>query len=217
MTHHVAVIDYGMGNLHSVASALEHVGATRVTVSHKPGAIAAADRVVFPGVGGIRDCMDAIRRLGCDAVLDDVLHRAGKPVLAICVGMQALMTRSEENEGVVCLDVVPGEVRYFGDAHRDERGDRLKVPHMGWNSVDPVIDHPLWQGIEPGERFYFVHSYHVVPTDHKVVAGTFDYGLTGCAALARDNLFATQFHPEKSHRAGLTLLKNFLSWDGTCS
>lgn len=217
MTHHVAVIDYGMGNLHSVASALEHVGASKVTVSHEPKAIAEADRVVFPGVGGIRDCMEAIRRLGCDQLLDDVLSRAGKPVLAICVGMQALMTRSDENEGVACLDRVPGEVRYFGDAHCDEVGTRLKVPHMGWNSVVPAMDHPLWRGIEAGERFYFVHSYHVVPADKTVVAGTFDYGLTGCAALARDNLFATQFHPEKSHRAGLTLLKNFLSWDGTCS
>lgn len=217
MTHHVAVIDYGMGNLHSVASALEHVGATKVTVSHEPEAIAEADRVVFPGVGGIHDCMEAIRRLGCDELLHDALSRTGKPVLAICVGMQALMTRSDENEGVACLDRVPGEVRYFGDAHRDEAGTRLKVPHMGWNTVALTMAHPLWQGIEPGERFYFVHSYHVVPADQTVVAGTFDYGLTGCAALARDNLFATQFHPEKSHRAGLTLLKNFLSWDGTCS
>ena len=208
MTRHVAVIDYGMGNLHSVAKALEHVGATKVTVSHEPEAIAEADRVVFPGVGGIRDCMKAIRSLGCDELLDDVLSRACKPVLAICVGMQALMTRSDENEGVACLDWVPGEVRFFGDAHRDEAGTRLKVPHMGWNTVALAMAHPLWHGIEPGERFYFVHSYHVVPADQTLVAGTFDYGLTGRCACTRQS-FATQFHPEKSHRAGLALLKNF--------
>ena len=217
MTQRVAVIDYGMGNLHSVASALEHVGASEVTVSHDPEAIAKADRVVFPGVGGIRDCMEAIRQLGCDQLLNQVLTVQRKPVLAICVGMQALMTRSEENEGVPCLDRLPGQVVFFGEAHQGEQGERLKVPHMGWNAVQPVGPHPLWQGIAAGTRFYFVHSYHVVPDDPAVVAGTFDYGLTGCAALSQGNLFATQFHPEKSHTAGLTLLKNFLNWDGTCS
>ena len=206
-----------MGNLHSVASALQHVGATEVVVSHEPQAILDADRVVFPGVGGIRDCMEAIRGLGCDQLLDQVLNVDRKPVLAICVGMQALMAHSEENGGVVCLDMLPGKVAFFGEAHRSDEGERLKVPHMGWNAVRPVIDHPLWRGIEPDTRFYFVHSYHVVPDSESVVAGTFDYGLTGCAALAQANLFATQFHPEKSHTAGLMLLKNFLDWDGTCS
>jgi len=211
------VIDYGMGNLHSVASALEHVGATDVVVSHDSAEISAADRVVFTGVGGIRDCMEAIRRLGCDDLLDAVINCERKPVLAICVGMQALMARSEENQGVACLGIIPGQVKYFGDHHRSEGGERLKVPHMGWNSVEPTDSHPLWDGIAPGTRFYFVHSYHVVPDDADVVSGVFDYGLSGCAALARDNLFATQFHPEKSHTAGLALLKNFLRWDGTCS
>jgi imidazole glycerol-phosphate synthase subunit HisH len=217
VTQRVAVIDYGMGNLHSVASGLEQVGASEVVVSHEPAAIAGADRVVFPGVGGIRDCMEAIRRLGCDQLLDHVLNNERKPVLAICVGMQALMTRSEENQGVDCLGTLPGQVRYFGDQHSSLEGERLKVPHMGWNAVMPVGSHPLWEGIAPGTRFYFVHSYHVVPDDPAMVAGSFEYGLTGCAALARENLFATQFHPEKSHTAGLTLLKNFLHWDGTCS
>ena len=164
-----------------------------------------------------RDCMEAIRQLGCDQLLNQVLNVQRKPVLAICVGMQALMTRSEENDGVACLDRLPGQVVFFGESHQGEQGERLKVPHMGWNTVQPVGSHPLWQGIAPGTRFYFVHSYHVVPDDPAVVAGTFDYGLTGCAALSQDNLFATQFHPEKSHTAGLTLLKNFLNWDGTCS
>jgi glutamine amidotransferase len=161
--------------------------------------------------------MRAIRDLGCDALLDHALRVDKKPVLAICVGMQALMTRSEENGGVACLDTIPGEVVFFGEHHRDTDGERLKVPHMGWNSVTPTGAHPLWQGIDSGARFYFVHSYHVVPDDPCVRAAHFEYGLTGCAAIARDNLFATQFHPEKSHQAGLQLLKNFLTWDGTCS
>ena len=210
MTHHVAVIDYGMGNLHSVAKALEHAGATKVTVSHEPEAIAEADRVVFPGVGGIRDCMEAIRRLGCDELLDDVLSRAGKPVLAICVGMQALMTRSDENEGIACLDWVPGEVRFFGDAHRDEAGTRLKVPHMGWNTVALAMAHPLWHGIEPGERFYFVHSYHIVPRDPSLALFHTDYGGEFVSGICSGNCYATQFHPEKSQAKGLHLYRNFL-------
>ena len=141
MTQRVAVIDYGMGNLHSVASALEHVGATEVAVSHEPQAILEADRVVFPGVGGIRDCMEAIRRLGCDQLLDQVLSVDRKPVLAICVGMQALMSRSEENGGVACLDVLPGKVAFFGEAHQSDDGERLKVPHMGWNAVQPAVSY----------------------------------------------------------------------------
>ena len=127
MTQSVAVIDYGMGNLHSVASALKHVGASEVIVSHETDAIAAASRVVFPGVGGIRDCMVAIRRLGCDRLLNYALTVEKKPVLAICVGMQALMARSEENEGVECLGTIPGEVRYFGDQHRDVNPQTVRV------------------------------------------------------------------------------------------
>lgn len=216
MGKRVAVIDYGMGNLHSVASALEHAGAAEVVVSHDPKAIAAADHVVFPGVGAIRDCMAEIRRLGCDQLLKDALADGHKPVLAICVGMQALMDHSEENGGVDTLGIVPGRVKFFGHNHRDVDGGRLKVPHMGWNEVRQQGDHPLWHGIDDMSRFYFVHSYWVQPEDASVVAGTFDYGVTGCAALSRDNLFAVQFHPEKSHTAGLTLLRNFLDWDGQC-
>ena len=210
----VAVIDYGMGNLHSVASALEHAGAEQVIVTHDAGKIRQADRVVFPGVGAMRDCMSEIRRLHCDQLLSDALVEQHKPVLAICVGMQALMTRSEENGGVDCLDLIPGEVRYFGNPLRDGDGQRLKVPHMGWNRVSQVRDHPLWQGIEDGTRFYFVHSYYVSAVDRDLVAGALDYGVIADAALARDNLVATQFHPEKSHTAGLQLLKNFLEWNG---
>jgi glutamine amidotransferase len=155
----VAVIDYGMGNLHSVASALEHVGADEVLVTHDADLIRRADRVVFPGVGAIRDCMAEIRRLKCDELLLDVLQEQHKPVLAICVGMQALMTHSEENEGVPCLDIIPGEVRFFGSPLHDAAGQRLKVPHMGWNEVQQVTAHTLWNGIADNSRFYFVHSY----------------------------------------------------------
>jgi glutamine amidotransferase len=212
----VAVIDYGMGNLHSVASALEHVGADEVLVTHDADLIRRADRVVFPGVGGIRDCMAEIKRLKCDELLLDVLQEQHKPVLAICVGMQALMTHSQENGGVDCLDIIDGEVRYFGNPLRDTNGERLKVPHMGWNEVQQQMPHPLWNGIADNTRFYFVHSYYVDAVDRSLLAGQLNYGVAADAALARDNLFAVQFHPEKSHTAGLQLLRNFLDWNGRC-
>ena len=216
----IAVIDYGMGNLHSVAKALEHVGAQlgqqiEVVVTPDPQLIAAADRVIFPGVGAIRDCMAEINRLEIGRIVRQAIET--KPVFAICVGMQALMTRSEENGGVDCLGIVDGQVRYFGDALNDEAGQWLKVPHMGWNEVEQVGTHPLWQGIADRSRFYFVHSYYV-PHDKdslgRAVAGVARYGKEVAAVIARPNLFATQFHPEKSQEAGLSLLRNFLQWDG---
>jgi len=215
----IAVIDYGMGNLHSVAKALEHVGAQlgqqiEVVVTPDPQLIAAADRVIFPGVGAIRDCMAEINRLEIGRIVRQAIET--KPVFAICVGMQALMTRSEENAGVDCLDLIPGNVRYFGSSLNSAEGERLKVPHMGWNEVHQTRDHPLWQGIEDRTRFYFVHSYYVDAAQRDLVAGALDYGVHVDAALARDNLFAVQFHPEKSHTAGLQLLKNFLQWNGQC-
>jgi glutamine amidotransferase len=210
----VAVIDYGMGNLHSVASALEHAGAAHVVVTHEQAVIRDADRVVFPGVGAMRDCMSEIRRLHCDQMLLDTLQEQHRPVLAICVGMQALLSHSEENEGVDCLDIVPGEVRWFGDDLHDSEGRRLKVPHMGWNQVKQNRPHALWQGIESDSRFYFVHSYYADLKQRELVVGSTDYGGSFDVALARDNLFAVQFHPEKSHKLGLQLLRNFLNWDG---
>ena len=210
----VAVIDYSMGNLHSVASALEHVGAAHVVVTHDHEIIRDADRIVFPGVGAMRDCMAEIKRLHCGEMLLEVLEEQHRPVLSICVGLQALMTSSEENGGVDCLDIVPGEVRYFGDDLRDAGGERLKVPHMGWNRVQQTREHPLWHNIENDSRFYFVHSYYVHANDRSLVAGSTDYGLPIDAALARAKLFAVQFHPEKSAGAGLQLLKNFVSWSG---
>ena len=213
----VAVIDYGMGNLHSVAKAVEHVGgdsgqATEVLVTSDARKIADADRVIFPGVGAIRDCMAEIRRLNVGQIVEDAMK--SKPVLAICVGMQALMESSEENGGVDCLGFMQGQVRYFGDTLRDENGQRLKVPHMGWNEVTQTKDHPLWKDVPDNSRFYFVHSYYVQTATPKNVTGTTQYGTEVVAALADDNIFATQFHPEKSQTAGLTVLRNFLSWDG---
>jgi glutamine amidotransferase len=212
----IAIIDYGMGNLHSVASALQHVAPeANAVITSDSRVIANADRVIFPGVGAIRDCMAEIRRLKMDAAVANAVA-SGKPVLGICVGMQALMSRSEENGGVDCLDILPGEVKAFAaDAvFQSGAAKRLKVPHMGWNQVTQSLDHPLWANIESGSRFYFVHSYYVRPQDESAVAGACHYGLPFAAALSRDNLFAAQFHPEKSHTSGLQLLRNFCYWNG---
>lgn len=210
----VAVIDYGMGNLHSVASALRKVNPeTEVFITSDAQIILSADRVVFPGVGAIRDCMAEILRLNIDKVVSDVIA-SGKPLLAICVGMQALMQHSEENNGVDCLSILPGQVKFFGDPLKDANGEKLKVPHMGWNQVSQTIAHPLWNGIAQGSRFYFVHSYYVHCGKTEYVAATAQYGVQIHAALAHNNLFAVQFHPEKSSDAGLRLLQNFLAWDG---
>jgi len=209
----VAVIDYGMGNLHSVKSALEHVAPEQnVVVTSDPNVVAVADRVIFPGVGAIRDCMAEIKRLGFDKLLREQIA-TGKPVLGICVGMQALMDRSEENDGVDCIGILPGEVKFFGTHHKDSAGNALKVPHMGWNEVNHN-NHPLCANIPQNSRFYFVHSFYVQAGDENLVAATCEYGVKFHTALTRGNLFAVQFHPEKSHTAGLQLLRNFLQWDG---
>ena len=210
----VAVIDYGMGNLHSVASALEHVATdTEVVITADRETILAADRVIFPGVGAIRDCMAEIRRLGFDTLVPEIIA-SGKPVLGICVGMQALLNHSEENGGIDCLKQFDGEVKFFGRDLKDEAGDTLKVPHMGWNQVAQLQDHPLWQGIEDNTRFYFVHSFYATAAQQGEIVGRCHYGPEFDVALSRGNLFAVQFHPGKSHTAGLQLLKNFLEWDG---
>ena len=210
----VAIIDYGMGNLHSVSKAVEHVAPdTRVLVTDNAELIRSADRVILPGVGAIRDCMAEIRRLGIDELVREV--SADRPLLGICVGMQALMSRSEENGWVDCIDLFPSEVRFFGD-NLTENGERLKVPHMGWNEVHQTMDHPLWHDIPDGDRFYFVHSYYAEAEGNPDIAGCTHYGVDLAAAVARDNIFAVQFHPEKSARAGLQLLKNFTNWTGTC-
>lgn len=210
----VAVIDYGMGNLHSVSKALEHVADdTRVVVSSHGEEILACDRVVLPGVGAIRDCIAEIKRLG----LDDVIHEVArqKPLLGVCVGLQALMDFSEENDGTPCLGVIPGNVVAFDkNLHDPITDERLKVPHMGWNQVNQVIKHPMWRNIPQDSRFYFVHSYYVQPATPDPVAASTAYGFPFASALTQGNVFAVQFHPEKSQRVGLALYENFLNWDG---
>lgn len=207
----IVVIDYGMGNLRSVSKAIEHVAGAddKVHITDDPALIRAADRVVFPGQGAARDCMAAISEHHLNqAVLDAARN---KPFLGICMGLQVLMTRSEENNGTNLLGLFAGQVRRFLP-QRDAHGDQLKIPHMGWNQVHQHGKHPLWQGIPQDSRYYFVHSYHVVPEDKTLVSGTTDYGIEFVSVIARDNLFATQFHPEKSADMGLRLLENFVNW-----
>ncbi len=209
----IAVIDYGMGNLHSVAKAIEHVApGVKLDVTADEKLIREAGRIVFPGVGAIRDCMAEIRRLG----IDDILRRLveDRPVLAICVGMQALMESSEENNGVDCIGLFQGRVRRFAPGLKDEHGDALKVPHMGWNNVRQTRPHAMWRDIPDDSRFYFVHSYFVEPASPTEVVGQSFYPQAFTCAMAHRNVFAVQFHPEKSQRHGLQLLKNFTTWDG---
>ena len=206
----IAVIDYGMGNLRSVSKALEHVaGGVPVLVTADAAEVAAADRVVFPGQGAMPDCM---RELEMRGLKPAVLAAAReKPFLGICIGLQMLFEHSEEGD-VPGLGVFAGQVRRFPDERMiDADGQCLKVPHMGWNTVRHEA-HPLWTEIDNGARFYFVHSYFVVPDDKALIQGTCEYGVPFTSAVARDNIFAMQFHPEKSARDGLQLLKNFVSW-----
>ncbi|UCC56204.1 MAG: imidazole glycerol phosphate synthase subunit HisH [Gammaproteobacteria bacterium] len=206
----IAIIDYGMGNLHSIAKALEHVaGKNRVCVTSARDVIAAADRVVFPGVGAIRDCMAELQRTGLDEVVIDVAR--SKPLLGVCLGMQALLDESEENNGTACLGIIPGSVKHF-KGNIGQEG--LKIPHMGWNQVLQRGTHPMWKDIPDGSRFYFVHSYYAVPANNNDVAATTPYGIEFASVIAHDNVFAAQFHPEKSQNAGLGLLTNFVDWNG---
>lgn len=214
----VAVIDYGMGNLHSVSKALQHISpSSNIWVGDDPDIIKNADRVVYPGVGAIGDCMAEVRARGLDEVILDVAKT--KPLLGICVGMQGMMTHSAESGGVNGLGLFPDNVEFFADAFAQTQElaaatAQLKVPHMGWNRVAKAQDHPLWNNIEDGARFYFVHSYFVAADDCASAVGVTEYGLPITAMLARDNIFAVQFHPEKSHKDGLQLLSNFMQWDG---
>jgi len=209
----IAIIDYGMGNLHSIAKALEHVaGKDRVLVSSRRTDILAADRVVFPGVGAIRDCMAELQSSGLDQVVLEAAR--SKPLLGVCLGMQALLDSSEENQGVDCLGIIPGRVARFAPELKAADGTRLKIPHMGWNQVMQRRAHPMWRNIADGSRFYFVHSYYAIPAQDASIAGITPYGVDFASAIARDNVFAVQFHPEKSQHAGLGLLSNFVGWDG---
>jgi glutamine amidotransferase len=211
----IAVVDYGMGNLRSVDKALEHVAmfGQEVRITSSAEDIASADRVVFPGQGAARDCMRELKQRN---LIEPVMQAAKeKPFLGICMGLQVLMSHSEENHGVDCMDMYKGEVRFFGNAiNREASTEQLKIPHMGWNNVTQTISHPLWHGIKQGSRFYFVHSYYVDPEDEAIVAGETAYDIVFTSAVACGNVFAVQFHPEKSASDGLQLLKNFTQWDG---
>jgi len=207
----IAVVDYGMGNLRSVAKALEHVAPSEsVRVTSEPAVVDAADRVVFPGQGAMPDCMRYLR----ESDLEPAVRKAAasRPLLAVCIGEQMLFERSEEGP-TPGLSLFAGSVVRFHDARMCRSdGTRLKVPHMGWNRVRQTQPHPLWRGIDDDSWFYFVHSYYVVPSDEGLAAGTADYGGLFTCAVARDNIFATQFHPEKSAASGLRIYENFCRW-----
>jgi glutamine amidotransferase len=207
----VAIVDYGMGNLRSVAKAVEHVAPDHtVVVTADPSVLSSAGRIIVPGQGAMPDCMRELKARGlADAV---VRAAAEKPFLGICIGLQMLFEHSEEGD-VAGLGLLPGQVRRFPDqAMVDAAGVRLKVPHMGWNEVRQAEAHPLWKDISDGSRFYFVHSYYVEPAAPDVIAGSTHYGIAFTSAVARANIFAVQFHPEKSATAGLKLLENFMCW-----
>jgi len=204
----IAVVDYGMGNLRSVAKALEYIAPGRqILVTSKPDEILASERVVFPGQGAMPDCM---RELDARGLREAVLAAAkNKPFLGICIGLQMLFEHSEEGD-VPGLGILPGQViRFNMDEFKDQH---LKVPHMGWNQVRQTKSHPLWVGIADSAQFYFVHSYYVETNNQELTVGETAYPNVFTSCVARDNIFAAQFHPEKSHISGLNLLSNFVSW-----
>ena len=197
----IAIVDYGRGNLRSVQKAFEYLGYQAV-VTDDPDTIMAADKVVLPGVGAFGDCMDNLKSRGLDKIVVECVKQ-GKYFLGICLGLQLLFTYSEEFGPVKGLDLVKGKVVRFPKG--------LKVPHMGWNQIEVVKENPLLNGVSSGDYFYFVHSYYVVPEDEKVVATVTEYGVRFVSMIHVDNIFATQFHPEKSQRVGLKVLENFAS------
>ncbi len=211
----IAVIDYGMGNLRSVSKAIEHVceDSAEVVVSADRTVIESADRIVFPGQGAVRDCMAEIHRFELAPTLAVVIQ--DRPFLGICMGLQVLLERSEEHWDTTCLGLVPGTVRGFSTWGREPgSGQYLTVPQMGWNQVHFTRTHALWHGVDSGAFFYFANSFYAAPDDLTVVTGHTRYGIEFASALGRDNFFATQFHPEKSAKHGLQVLKNFVNWDG---
>ncbi len=209
----VAVVDYGMGNLRSVSQAVLHAAAgsgMQVRVTSRPEEVLAAERVVLPGQGAMRDCMHELHASGLKGAVLDAAAR--KPLLGICVGMQMLLDHSDEQD-TPGLGLVAGRVRRFElEGRLQADGSRYKVPQMGWNRVRQDQPHALWQGVPDDAWFYFVHSFFATPSDARHTAGSADYGGRFTAAVARDNIFASQFHPEKSAAHGLVIYKNFLAW-----
>ena len=210
MTQRISIVDYGMGNLRSVQKALQHVAAgDEVEITSDPAAIRSADRVVFPGQGAMPDCMRSLQESGLGEAVEEAAR--GKPFLGLCIGQQMLFERSAEGN-TPGLGLLAGEVVAVADAP-DTRDSGLTLPHLGWNEVWQVAPHALWKGIADGTRFYFVHSFYCEPADASLAAGRTRYPHAFTSAITRDNIFATQFHPEKSSVAGLTLLSNFASWN----
>lgn len=216
----IAIIDFGSGNLRSVCKATESIapGAT-VAITSDPEVIKAADRVIFPGQGAIGTCLRALQAEGLRSALETAI--SSKPFLGICLGLQALYDYSEEDGGTKCLGVLSGHVELFKPVdgarmatHDSVTQHPLKIPHMGWNNVYQTQDHPLWRDIPSETRFYFVHSYCALANDEREVYGVTNYGARFVSAAGRDNVFAVQFHPEKSQEYGLRLLRNFVEWDG---
>lgn len=215
MKQQIAIVDYGVGNLHSVAKAMALVAPdAEVIISHDHAVIDASSRIIFPGVGSMADCMEAIHQHQLPKLLQQQIQR--KPVMGICVGMQALMqSSSEHSQDIAGLGYFNANVKWFNDELK-VIDQQLKVPHMGWNSIT-MSDHELWNGLDQQQRFYFVHSYFA-PIDEfrsEEIAASCEYGVEFAAAVIKKNLFAVQFHPEKSHDAGLQLLRNFVNWDGS--
>ena len=206
--NNIALIDYGMGNLHSVSKAIKKVSNnTKVNITSDKKEIEDADKVIVPGVGAIKECLRAIRNKKLDQVILDVIN--SKPILGICVGMQLFLESSEENDGTLGLGVLKGEVKKI------PLKSSIKIPHMGWNKVKQTKDHPMWSDIPDDSYFYFVHSYCCLSSQNSV--GISSHGLDFVAALAKGSIFAVQFHPEKSKDAGLQLYRNFINWDGESS
>lgn len=208
----VAVVDYGSGNLRSVQKAVEKVApcGTEIIVTSDPASVRSADKVIFPGQGAMPDCMNNLRSTGLEEAVRFSI--ANKPFFAVCIGEQMLFDFSEEGN-VEGLGIFHGKVVRFPSDRTDEFGARLKVPQMGWNTVSQRLDHPMWEGISDNSWFYFVHSFYAVPADPTIVSGITNYGQDVCVAVARDNIIATQFHPEKSAAAGLRLYSNFMKWN----
>ncbi len=211
VTTMIAIIDYKAGNLSSVERALKKLG-YECLITQRREEILNCERIIFPGVGAAGKAMFELKNLGLDEVLRYELN-AGKPILGICLGAQIVLERSHENEAE-CLGLIEGTVESFPQPLFSEEKDRLKIPHMGWNSVNPRKDHPVLEGIAPEDEFYFVHAYYPLPASDNYVFGTTCYGIEFASVIGYNNLIAVQFHPEKSGKAGLKLLENFCTWDG---
>ena len=206
----IAVVDYDAGNLTSVSRALSHIGVENI-VTNDAEKIAAADRIVFPGVGAAGSAMESLRRLGLDVAIRRAVSE-GKPVLGICLGTQIILEKSDENQAE-CLGIIPGTVRAFAEIFRETHVTGLKIPHMGWNRIALKADHPVFKGLSPEDEFYFVHGYYPQPARPDQILAVTDYGIAFPSVIGSQNLVATQFHPEKSGKPGLALLKNFSRWN----